>query len=135
MNYKDLKEAYPELYSDLNPEDKGPKYSMVHYGFETPKGWLNLLERMSKEVSEIVLRKGLVHFRFDQIKTKFGSLCLYPNYNHSRDELKEINVILDKYEEEANKTCEFCGSQEHVERINTGWIYNLCKACAKEKRK
>ena len=133
MDYKELKEAYPELYSDLNPEDKTPKHSMVRYGFETPKGWLELLKKMSEELSQIVKKNKLKRFRIDQVKTKFASLCVYPNDEYKYDDIEDIYNVIRKYETIASSTCELCGFQDKTKIVGSYWQFNLCEECAVKK--
>ena len=133
MDYRKLKEKYPELYSDLYPNDRGPKHSMVRYGFEVHKGWFNLLKNMSDELSKIVKERKLDKFRIDQVKTKFASLCVYPNDEYKYDDIEDIYNVIRKYETIASSTCELCGSQDKTKMVGSYWQFNLCEECAVEK--
>ena len=109
-------------YSNLfEPEDyrSSPEKSCMYWGFECGDGWASLIENMLKEVDEVVKRKSIKNFFFEQIKQKFGSLRAYYSVCD-----EEINVIVDKYEEISERTCEICGKEGKLN--SNGWIECLC---------
>ncbi len=118
-----LIEIYPELYADPYPESDS-KHSMQWGGFETNNGWYNLLDKLSKKISEHLKKNPIEGFYVQQVKEKFGGLRYYTS---SYDEV--IEKMITEAEHEADDTCEKCGSREDVKRRGGGWIVTWCNKC------
>lgn len=78
------------------------------------KGWHKLLDTLydNKPKDTLVM----------QVKEKFGGLRFYISTG-----LNEFLVLVDKIEDESEKTCEECGKPG--EPTGTGWIKTLCDDC------
>lgn len=122
---------------DLNEETNGCKLMTPYelFGVECDKGWWPLVK---KAIAAVARYNGIHKYdpeygpvEFDQIKEKFGWLCLYLNYYPSEELQKEIRDI----EKESQFICEHCGSTENVKtRTIHHWIYTYCDKCAEKKK-
>lgn len=97
-------------------------------------GWRALLENLHEELFAIV-----PNYTVGQVKEKFGGLRVYLDYGDplERTEAEAACVdlaedLIEKYEEESYRTCEFCG--EPGEPTADGWIKTLCDDCARGRR-
>lgn len=97
---------------------------------EIPNGWTDLVYSMVDELSIYSLIK--IH----TIKQKFGELRCYfdfdiedPNIIYDFNTRNEIYAIIEKYENLALNTCEFCGQNPAKIRTNKSWIVVLCDNC------
>lgn len=68
--------------------------------------------------------KGHFAFIYD-IKEKYAGLRVYGGFT------KDVETIVEAAIEEADKTCQQCGSRVKVTIVDTGWQYNLCLDCKK----
>ena len=87
------------------------------------KGWDNLIEETLKKLPD--------HVIIDNIKEKFGELCIYP-----REYIKDIDEILFDAQRKSKTICELCGIQDSsVDKqyyIDGSWLRTLCAKCRKE---
>jgi hypothetical protein len=92
--------------------------------FEVGEGWYDLLYRFSCEVQKLIdTEVESKDLKIVQVKSKYASLRVYTAGNSD-----EFDSLLDKYVEEAERTCEFCGNPGKV--INKGsWLYVCCENC------
>lgn len=104
--------AYPGLYRDV---DRPPRESLMCFGFECLDGWFNILDRLSKELTD--LNEGVVAV---QVKEKYGTLRFYIVGGSD----KAYNLI-DEAEHESLVTCETCGKSGKLRSIG-GWLKTLC---------
>lgn len=63
------------------------------------------------------------HQSITDIKEKYGRLRIYAYAG------KEINNIIAEAITECDNTCQDCGSNDDVQRIDNGWVYTLCTEC------
>lgn len=126
----ELIKIYPELYADPYPESRS-KHSMQWGGFETGNGWYDLLDKVSKKISDHLKENPIEGFHVQQVKEKFGGLRYYTS---SYDDA--IQELINDAEKEADETCERCGSKENVKTRGKGWIVTWCDKCfeAQEKK-
>ena len=101
-DYKILESKYKNLFHES------------FYGVECNDGWYNLLEEMLEELKDTKIT-------INQIKSKYADLRVY------FESPINLDKIIEKYEEKAIKTCEFCGKRG--ERRDTRWIRVLCNSC------
>lgn len=98
------------------------------FGVECRKGWNDILKPIFEYIENYNRDKPddkkLIPF---QIKEKWSSLCVYMNFY--TDELREL---IRKAENEAENTCELCGSKENVGKAYEGWITTECHECMKK---
>ena len=93
------------------------------WGCECGDGWFNILSNLCQD---IVKAGPPEHFKFAQVKEKFGGLRVY-----TFGSTEEISRLIHAAQEESYKTCEKCGSKENViSDWICGWVRTLCKSCA-----
>ena len=125
-------------YVNVNDESKKyfpheidivPQTPWELFGIECGDGWKPLL----KPIFDYIEKWNLEHpdaecaMTPDQIKEKWGQLCVYMNFS-----TEELDKLIVEAEEEASKTCEFCGSKEHVGMTLSGWMSTTCHDCVKK---
>jgi hypothetical protein len=114
------------------PEDCLKKYTIIQpdptlrnnlmvFGFEIGEGWMSLVIELLDKIQHLVDNNpeysGL---QVIQVKEKYGELCVYLNYYY-----KEIEDIIDEYEEKSCYICEECGEKGEIRNINN-WYTALC---------
>ena len=85
--------------------------------------------QMCKEIRAALLRqswKALFKYRITQIKEKFGELRWYDEFS-----TKDIEDIIDKYEDISRHTCIVCGKP--ATKMSTGWICPYCDEHIKDR--
>lgn len=135
------------------------KYKHVGYSYPAvPKGWVSIVEKaivlIEKEMwprwmpfflkrlihwlatgNSVVFVKYWWAYRLRQritkgqmitdIKEKYATMRIYGYFD------KEIDSIIASAENECSNTCQECGSTNHVQIIQAGWLYNLCESCSR----
>ena len=114
------------------PEDCLKKYTIIQpdptlrnnlmvFGFEIGEGWMSLVIELLDKIQHLVDNNpeysGL---QVIQVKEKYGELCVYLNYYY-----KEIEDIIEEYEEKSCYICEVCGEKGEIRNINN-WYTALC---------
>lgn len=93
--------------------------------FEVEDGWYEIIRDMFSEVDRLLNKKNSEgnedHFRFSQIKEKWGLLRVY-YYGY----FDGIDEIISKYEKKSSSICEYCGSKGDRLKIN-GWYKTICQ--------
>ncbi len=120
MTDKQLILKYPELFG-LPPFD--PTKTLIGFGFEVNKGWLPILEKGFKKISEIINEGHIQDFRICQVKEKFGGLRIYCNYY-----MDQVDEVIEAMEKECAHTCDLCGSPEGKLRQDM-WLTVRCNSC------
>ncbi|TDE35440.1 hypothetical protein [Antarcticimicrobium sediminis] len=87
-------------------------------GLEVGHGWLSLVERMLSDLEQLV-EPGHEAIKVTDIKSKAGELHVSLEYYSDK-----IDEIIEKFEAEALKTCEFCGQPGRPR--GPGWPITLC---------
>ena len=95
--------------------------------FDVGTGWIDLLYRFSCDVQKLI-DEGLESKDLSvvQVKSKYASLKVYTAGNQDA-----FDELLDKYVEEAERTCELCGDPGRV-IVKKHWTYVVCEKCEKE---
>ena len=125
---KRLIEKYPFLKRDVYE----PYLDIQEYEFtwldDLEHGWFVAFgEDLCKELYEAIKKDDCEDtFGFDQIKEKFAQLRLYA---HGYDYNKEVDKVLQKYEELSAFICGYCGKP--AKYVTKGWYYPLCEDCIK----
>lgn len=103
------------------------------YYFSCGKGWykiiFNALDKFLELYPQPEESEKWLNFRVQQIKEKYGGLRIYTSIS-----TPEIEKIIRDAEDEAWKTCEYCGSVTDVKTLEiNGWISTLCESCRNKK--
>lgn len=90
------------------------------------EGWWQLMHDLCAEVDALLDTPELKeHFRWTQVKEKFGGLRAYFTfYDGPAEKFEALYKIIAKYEEQSLETCEECGAPGKSRP--TGWIRVLC---------
>ena len=98
------------------------------FGIECEKGWFKLLEPIFDYIKEYNKDKDDEHkIQITQIKEKWGTLRVYVNFGTD-----ELFKLIDEAEDKSETVCEFCGSEENVGTVLTGWFRTICEKCVKD---
>lgn len=109
---------------------KGPKQTLMYFGFECDDGWFDLISELSYQIERIArkLREtGVAPNRtpmVSQVKEKYGTLKYY--VNNSTSEIQESVEIAGI---KSSKTDEECGHLGSLKRLNECWYKTLCEQC------
>ena len=139
MTGKELKERYPFLIprsrwtDDVYELEDGDDWTREEFENwceldDMPDGWRKAFgEQMCEEIYQALLNDprpdALEDYRIIQIKEKFGSLSWLDAHGN-----REIDRIIEKYEDIAEHTCCKCGKP--ATKISLGWIRPFCDECA-----
>lgn len=107
-----LVKAYPDLYREV---DRPPTESLMCFGFECLDGWFDILDRLSKALTD--LNEDVVAV---QVKEKYGTLRFYIGVGSD-----EAFDLIEAAEAESEKTCELCGKPGKL-RDMQHWLKTLC---------
>ena len=112
-------------YDEL--EEKYKSILDTPYGFETPQGWLPLLEEFLEKAINF---EGW--FKIVQIKEKFGGLRIY--IDTEDDVPNEIRTMIEgliaEAEFKANRCCHECGCSIDRDNTKKHKFYVLCDNCS-----
>ncbi len=114
-----------ENYDEL--EQKYKSILATSYGFETPQGWLPLLEEFLEKAINF---EGW--FKIVQIKEKFGGLRIYIDTEDDiPNEIRTmIEGLISEAEFKANRSCHDCGCSIDRDSAKKYKFYVLCDSCA-----
>jgi len=90
-------------------------------------GWQGLIKQM---LEEIMIQPYHNSIQISVIKQKFASLRVYYDGNDSAS----IKQIIEKYQEKAKQTCEFCGCKTTRLVWFKSWQMVCCEECEAEKK-
>ena len=93
---------------------------------ECGDGWLDLIDRCLQELYDYKIAHN-AKFKVQCIKEKFGGIRI-----HLSQFDDDLWAIIQKYEEEASRTCEDCGivaDNVKVKTVNRGWLKCCCDDC------
>jgi len=113
-----LVKQFPELFRDYG---KPPTESCLAFGCEHGDGWFTLLNRVCEKLEKVRNSSGLDLY-FQQIKEKWGLLCIYMSFYTD-----EVENILEQAEKESSCICEWCGAPGELH--THGWCRTLCPSC------
>jgi len=129
-----LVEKYPKIFVDCN---KGPKESLMCFGFEHDDGWFWILDQLCESMQNYIdsnNKYSLLDTQIEQViaiqvKEKFGTLNFY--YTGGDD---IIYGMVSFAENLSNVICEVCGTKRKVGKTS-GWVVTCCEKChGKNKR-
>ena len=102
----DITNDYSKKYTIIKP-DPDLKNNLMAMGFDIGKGWAPLLIELLDKIQMLVNNNPeYADVEIVQVKEKYGELCVYLNYYY-----KEIEDIIDEYEEKSCYICEVCGKK------------------------
>lgn len=102
-----------------------------------PKGWQEQFLKTCACIEEAFRERDVssIHFRFDQIKEKFGMLRIYWHIDYdcanemTVDSLNEIcSDLINELENDSADLCIECGKK--ATRQSIGWVMPFCDECA-----
>lgn len=134
MRNKRIIKQYPFLlprnvYSDKVPSNYDYEYTEYD---ALLKGWqIGFGKFLLEDLHEACLKTGyLDRLRIEQLKEKYGSMCLYINAAP-----QEVHDVVRNYEFISQYICAQCGSI-HGHVVNDyGWYFPLCKKCYEKNNK
>lgn len=102
-----------------------PTWPYEEFGIECGDGWKPLIQPIIDYIQEYNKDKPEEeHIEIHQIKEKFAGLRVYLNFYNT-----EVRSLIERAEEEAEHTCEICGTKENVGMTVNGWLTTKCKNC------
>lgn len=129
-----LTDDWYNFNTSIDDKRKGSKSFFVKYNYtwydDIPYGWQ---KAFGKQLSKDIKRAGNKYLKthkeknwsnilfFQQIKEKYGELCLYAST------IKDIEKVLEKYELLSIGYCICCGKPARY--ITKGWIEYYCEKC------
>lgn len=122
ITQKEIIDKYPRFFNDY--------YTFKFDKFECGNGWNDIIDKLCKDIEEILTTLGTVNIKVVQVKEKFGGLRFYIEWDPEtqRTELELSNKIyttISAAENESMKTCEECGQPGKQTTIGN-WIQTLC---------
>ena len=84
--------------------------NLMYFGFDCGEGWFPLIEELCCKIEKVLDKSGIKdieEFEVVQVKEKWGGLRFY----YGGFSNKEIDDLVDEYEEKSVKTCEVCGEK------------------------
>ena len=104
---------YSKKYTIIKP-DPELKNNLMAFGFEIGKGWMPLLIELIDKIQMLVNNNPeYADVEILQVKEKYGSLRVYLNYYY-----KEIEELIQEYEEKSCYMCGECGGKGEIRNIN-----------------
>ena len=129
-----LTDDWYNFNTSIDDSRKGSKNFFVKYNYiwydDIPYGWQKAFgKKLSKEIKEVGIKYLKIHkdktwndiLSFEQIKEKYGELCLYAN------SIRDIEKVLEKYELLSIGYCIHCGKPARYK--TKGWIEYYCEKC------
>ena len=99
----------------------------MNWGCECGDGWEPIIRALCSYIQSYVDLNNKPQVEFTQVKEKFGGLRIYCEGSN-----EYIEGMISFAENEGYRTCEDCGTKEHVTVNKNGWIMTLCDKCRKE---
>ena len=117
--YAEVVARWPKWF-DVNGDIR---HTLMPFGFPQ-NGWAEIIWRLCEDIEPVVANfPPGQSFEVLQVKEKFGGLRFYCTHDGT-DGIRERIL---QAENEADKTCEYCG-QAGKPRAG-GWIKTLCESC------
>jgi len=117
-----LFEKYPNLFP--NGSKVNPMESLMVYGFECGDGWINLIDKLCSDITNLKTECMVV-----QVKEKFGGLRFYTEGTSN-----EVFDLIRKAEEDSFNICEICGESGKLIDFH-GWMMVRCNAHKNQRNK
>lgn len=114
---------------------------------DVPDGWFEIVDRLCRDITGVLLRNPGHHLRVLQMKEKFASLRMYYALDDAEDLfadlqlpdgriqivtkaegpalMDEIRALVDEASRQSTQTCQVCG-RPGSERRRRGWLVTLC---------
>lgn len=92
-------------------------YYPIAFGFECDDGWFELLDELMTEIEKIDIEKIANLY---QVKEKYGGLRFDLDYSN-----REIDKIVDEYQEKSYYVCEICGKEGEL-CVANHWYKTVC---------
>ena len=111
--------------ADLEEFNKQYDYSYTQLD-DMPDGWnYSFGEQMCEEILQALIKNNINpnDYHVIQVKEKYGTLRWYDSGG-----CKDIDDIIDKYEEISEKICQSCGKKK-AKYMTNGWIGFFCEDC------
>lgn len=132
MTDKQLIERFPFL--ECKPENDWCYDNSGNWLNDLPLGWKQIGLKMFTEIKNCLVKNNipLECFIIQQLKEKWGELRLYWALESPAKEecIKEIDDIIDKYEDISYNTCVECGKP--AKYVTLGYILPYCENCVKQ---
>lgn len=104
------------------------------FGLEMSDGWKPIAMKVVNAIVDYnnnSPKNSVIYI--DQIKEKFAGLRIYVTYdNVPQDVIDKIEDLISEAEDEADNTCEICGTKENIGMRVNGWYTVICEDCAKK---
>lgn len=100
-------------------------FSFVVCPLECGEGWFELIYNLCKDIKDVLDSdcEFAKDFIVMQIKEKWGLLEFYPSFT-----TEKIDDLITEVHDKSEYTCEICGSEKGILRVN-GYICNYCDDC------
>lgn len=126
---KELEDSLGKEFIFMNRVNKdGNKQSIF---IETKDGWYDLIHELCSKIQDIYNRYSVKpNIVIDEVKEKYGVLH-FDFYYHGAEPIfhKEIEALVDAYENKSETICENCGQEGKLLEIS-GWLSVKCPRCA-----
>ena len=130
----ELQRHFPIFLRDMHGD---MMKTCMAWGCEYGNGWYKPIEELCSAIEEINTKSSSGKIVADQIKAKFGNLCVYWSYevngeakNAPEKVRKKVEELIHNTDAKCDMTCEICG--HHEEGAEYWKHYNLCDACWKK---
>lgn len=117
-------------YPDLCINYKGDKTkTSFHWGFECEDGWYDLIDNTFFSIN-LVLKKNFLNAEIAQVKSKFGALTIYidfeqgPKGPHIQQAITQVNQIIENARKCSCYISEISGKPASQHIINN-WVYTV----------
>ena len=121
---KELLEKYPKIFRQY---DLSMTETCMCWGFECGGGWYDIIDDLCQKIQNHVDAGKCDQVEAVQVKEKFGGLRFYVDGGDDK-----VYEWIDVAEDESTKTCEYCGSSDHVSQSKGSWINTRCKKCMED---
>lgn len=98
------------------------QFSFVQCPLEIGTGWHELVYKMCVEIDDLY-EENIDKISILQIKEKYGMMRV-----HASTSNKELDDIIEKYEQLSKSTCEICGAEGKM-MGDDYWVMVRCEGC------
>ena len=98
------------------------QFSFVQCPLEIGNGWYELVYKMCVEIDDLY-EENIGKISILQIKEKYGIMRIVASTSN-----KELDDIIEKYEQLSKSTCEICGAEGKLIK-DVYWIKVRCEDC------
>lgn len=108
-------------YTVIKP-DPTLQDNLMAFGFMCGEGWYPIIFKALDKIQEVVDRENL-DIEITEVKEKWGGLRIYASGTTD-----EIDIAIEQAEEQSIETCEVCGKDGKLIKVN-GWWKTRCNDC------